>query len=138
MKIWMKKSLFILAVLIFLLASVFFILLALGYNYNFSKNKFEKTSILYLKSYPRGSSIFLNNEKYSEDTPTEITHLKPDLYNIRVEKENYQNWEKQFLIKPEQTVFVEDISLFYKSQFPIWGIFSIISILFLLENILKH
>jgi len=114
MKVWMRNSFFLIAVLIFLLASSFFILLALGYNYDFSKNKFEKTSVLYLKSYPRRAHIFLNNEEYKNDTPTEITHLKPDLYNIRIEREEYQSWEKQFLIKPEQTVFVEDISLFYK------------------------
>jgi PEGA domain len=115
MKIWIRNIYFIVALLIFFLASAFFVLLASGYNYDFSKNKFEKTSVLYVKSYPKNASIFLNDKIYKKPTPTEVIHLKPDLYNIRVEKENYQNWEKQFLIKPEQTVFVEDISLFYNT-----------------------
>ena len=117
MHIWTKRVCYISAFIVFLTASMFFIFLALGYTYNFSKNRFEKTSVLYIKSYPRGADIFLNNKKYKKTTPTEITHLKPDLYNIKVEKDEYQGWEKQFLIKPEQTVFIEDISLFFnKSQ----------------------
>ena len=114
MKVWIRNIYFIIVLLIFFLASIFFVLLASGYNYNFLKNKFEKTSVLYIKSYPRNATIFLNGKKYKKTTPTEVIHLKPDLYNIEIEKEKYQKWEKQFLIKPEQTVFVEDISLFYK------------------------
>ncbi len=113
MKNWVRKIYLFLAILIFLGASSFFILLSLGYTYNFSKNRFEKTSVLYLKSYPRDAKIFLNDKESKYITPSEITHLKPDLYKIRIEKENYQSWEKILLIKPRQTVFIEDISLFY-------------------------
>jgi len=113
MKKWVRKIYLSLAILIFLGASSFFILLSLGYTYNFSKNRFEKTSVLYLKSYPRDAKIFLNDKESKYITPNEITHLKPDLYKIRIEKENYQSWEKTLLIKPRQTVFIEDISLFY-------------------------
>ena len=113
MKKWVRKIYLFLAILIFLSASTFFILLSLGYTYNFSKNRFEKTSVLYIKSYPRDSKIFLNDKESKYITPSEITHLKPNLYKIRVEKENYQTWEKTLLIKPRQTVFIEDISLFY-------------------------
>lgn len=115
MKIWIRRIYFVLAVVIFLLASTFFILLASGYNYNILKNKFEKTSVLYVKSYPRNANIFLNEKLYKKLTPTEIIHLKPNLYNVKIEKEEYQKWEKQFLVKPEQTVFIEEVSLFYKS-----------------------
>lgn len=113
MKKWVRKIYLFLAVLIFLSASAFFILLSLGYTYNFSKNRFEKTSVLYIKSYPRDSKIFLNGKESKHVTPSEITHLKPNLYEIRIEKENYQTWKKTLLIKPRQTVFIEDISLFY-------------------------
>ncbi len=58
MKIWIRKVYLIIVLLIFFLASIFFILLASGYNYNFLKNKFEKTSVLYIKSYPRNATIF--------------------------------------------------------------------------------
>ena len=115
MKLWIRNTYFVIAVLIFFSASAFFVLLASGYNYNFLKNKFEKTSVLYLKSYPKSANIFLNDKLYKKLTPTEIIHLKPSLYNIKIEKEEYQKWEKQFLVKPEQTVFVEEVSLFYKT-----------------------
>ncbi len=115
MKIWIRNTYFVIAVLVFLSASTFFVLLASGYNYNFLKNKFEKTSVLYVKSYPRNANIFLNDKLYKKLTPTEIIHLKPNLYDIKIEKEEYQKWEKQFLVKPEQTVFVEEVSLFYKT-----------------------
>lgn len=115
MKVWLRNFYFILAVVVFLSASAFFVLLASGYNYNFLKNKFEKTSVLYIKSYPRSADIFLNEELYKENTPAEIFHLKPNMYNIEISKEGYQHWSKEFLIKPEETVFIEEISLFYKN-----------------------
>ncbi len=114
MKIWIRNLYFILAVVIFILMSIYFIFTALGYNYNFLKHKIEKTSTLYIKSYPKDASIYLNNQKYKETTPTEITHLQPDLYKIKIKEDKYQEWEKELLIKPEETVFVEDVSLFYK------------------------
>lgn len=110
--IWVRRIYLVLIVVIFFTVSVFLISLALGYKYNFLKHKFEKTSILYIKSYPKDASIFLNDKKYSNSTPARITHLKPDLYNIKVSKDTYQTWEKQLLIRPDESVFIEDISLF--------------------------
>ncbi|MDD3284525.1 MAG: PEGA domain-containing protein [Patescibacteria group bacterium] len=110
--IWVRRIYLVLIVFIFLLVSTFLISLALGYKYSFSKHKFEKTSILYIKSYPKDATITLNSKNYSNSTPARITHLNPDLYDIKVSKADYQTWEKQFLVRPDESIFIEDISLF--------------------------
>ena len=113
MHIALRKILVYISVIIFIIASAFFIFLSFGYRYSFTKRKFEKTSVAYIKSYPRGADVFINKKKYKTKTPIQINYLKPDVYNIGVVKDKYQKWSKQIYIKAEETVFLEDISLFY-------------------------
>ncbi|HNV96750.1 MAG TPA: PEGA domain-containing protein [bacterium] len=113
MHIIFRRFLTYFAIAIFVIASSFFVFISFGYRYNFTKNKFEKTSVLYIKSYPREASVLLNDKKYKKTTPTQINYLKPDVYKIEVGKEKYQNWEKQINIRVDETVFLENISLFF-------------------------
>ncbi len=131
MNLIVRKFINYFAILLFISASMFFIFISFGYKYNFSKNKFEKTAVLYLKSYPKGADVFMNSKKYKDSTPVQINYLKPDAYKIEVLKDKYQKWEKQIVIKAEETVFLENISLFFadseKSVFK-QGVFEEISI----------
>lgn len=115
MNIIVRKILNYFAIIIFLIASCFLIFISFGYKYNFSKNKFEKTSVLYIKSYPRGAEIFMNGKRHKKSTPAQINYLKPDIYKIEVLKDKFQKWEKQITIRAEETVFLENISLFFDS-----------------------
>lgn len=110
-----RKVYVILAFLIFFVASGIAIFFSQGYTYNFSKHEVEKRSVLYVKSYPKGADIYLNGALNTKKTPAQIAYLKPDIYKIEVKKAEYQSWEKQLLVRPNQTIFVEDISLFYEN-----------------------
>lgn len=121
----------LIAYLVFFVASSVAIFFAFGYTYNFSKNTVEKRSVLFVKSYPKNADILLNGIINRKKTPARITYLNPNIYNIEVAKEGYYSWNKQFLIKPNQTVFIEDISLFFKqpkSEILLQGDFKEISI----------
>ncbi len=108
-----RRIFLVLTILSFLIVSFYITVNALGYRYNFSKRKFEKTSVLFIKSYPRGAEIYFNDQKSKYNTPARVIHFKPDRYSFKVIKDNYQPWEKKLLIDPDQAVFLEDISLFY-------------------------
>lgn len=113
MHIIFRRFLTYFAILIFIAASCFFVFMSFGYRYNVTKNKFEKTSVLYVKSYPRNANVLLNDKQYKKLTPAQINYLKPDIYKIQVIKEKYQKWEKQISIRADETVFLENISLFF-------------------------
>ncbi|MDD4290299.1 MAG: PEGA domain-containing protein [Patescibacteria group bacterium] len=113
MHIIFRRFLAYFTIIVFIIASCFFVFISFGYRYNFIKNKFEKTSVLYIKSYPRDANVLLNDKKYKKTTPTQINYLKPDVYKIQVEKEKYQKWEKQIRVRVDETVFFENTSLFF-------------------------
>ncbi len=71
MNLIVRKFINYFAILLFISASMFFIFISFGYKYNFSKNKFEKTAVLYLKSYPKGAgthNIIINGAKQLHGT----------------------------------------------------------------------
>ncbi len=107
-----RKFYTIFAFVVFFISLFVVIFLAMGYSYNFAKKSVEKRSVLYIKSYPRGAEVYLNDNLYKQRTPTQINFLKPDLYNIEIRKEKYQSWKKKMLIKANETVFIENVSLF--------------------------
>lgn len=108
------RNLYLIFVIIVFFVSLFMVVfLAMGYSYNFSKKSIEKRSVLYVKSYPRGADVYLNNKLYKQTTPAQINFVKPDFYNIEVKKDKYQSWGKKILIKANETVFIENVSLFF-------------------------
>ncbi len=108
-----RKLYLIFVVIVFFVSLFVVVFLAMGYTYNFSKKAIEKRSVLYVKSYPRGSEVYLNNVLYKQRTPAQINFVKPDLYDIEVKKDKYQSWKKKILIKANDTVFIENVSLFF-------------------------
>lgn len=112
MTIIAKRFLYIFAFFIFFIISPLLVLYAWGYRYDFAKQKVEITGILYIKSYPRGADIYVDNALVPYLTPTQITGLVPKLYDVKVTKAGMQPWEKHLLVKPQLATFAEDIVLF--------------------------
>lgn len=96
------------AILFFVLIGYAAVLFALGYKYDFIQNKLLKTGSLEIKSNVSveiyindelaGGSSFLGNS-YSRG------RLLPRTYRVRLEKENYQSWQK--LVKIEAGFLID-------------------------------
>ncbi len=81
----------------------------LNFNYNNKSNErlknqgktpkiaIKRTGILAVRSIPEGAKIYLNNE-LKEITNATITSLDPGEYNLRVEKEGFETWEKKIQV----------------------------------------
>lgn len=105
---------FLSALTFFFIAAPTIILYSNGYTYDWQKKSIQLTGVLYLKSYPRNATIFLNNKEQGS-TPLQISHLIPGDYDIRIEKEGYHSWQKKLTVNSGYTTFAEDVTLF-KSQ----------------------
>lgn len=88
------------------------VLYAQGYRYNFNKNRIEQTGVMFIKSYPRSASISINDELLSKKTPTEVPNLLPANYHVTISKPGYTNWQKELVVEPKKTTFIEDVTLF--------------------------
>ncbi|OGY49245.1 MAG: hypothetical protein A3D39_03045 [Candidatus Buchananbacteria bacterium RIFCSPHIGHO2_02_FULL_39_17] len=99
---------------IFLAIAPALIIYSTGYRYNFKKNKFEKTGILYLDSMPKGAEIYFD-EKYQGQTPARFSRLLPDQYLVEIKKNGYSFWQQKLEIKSNLTTFKRDVILFKKN-----------------------
>lgn len=117
MKLYQKRILWISFVILFFILAPLILTYGLGYKYNFAKHKFEETGILFVKTYPRQSEIWLDNKLLDNSTPITKSYLSPGHYNLRIVKDGYLAWNKTITINPRTTTFVEDVVLF-KRQLP--------------------
>lgn len=98
-----KRTIFYVAVVIFLCASYILILYAQGYKYSFEDARFYRTGSVsvkanvgakvYLNDKLAGSTSFLGNSKT-------INGLLPDEYSIRLARDDqYSSWGKRFVVE---------------------------------------
>lgn len=107
-----RRIIYITFILIFFLIAPLLIFFALGYRYNFIKGRVEKTGVLFIKSYPKNADIYLNGKLSKNTTPTQISRLLANNYEIKIIKEGYFPWTKILPIYQQTTTFIEDVTLF--------------------------
>lgn len=110
------KIRYIIYLVIIVLVSSYLILLTYGYKVNWNTKKFEKTSIIYLASLPTDVNVFYNNKYLSESTPIKIINVFPGIYDIRIENELYQTWDKTYFVKSDMVSQNPDIILILKNK----------------------
>lgn len=119
MTLTIRRLIYLIFIISFLLIAPILIFYSAGYRYNLKKNKIEPTGILILDSKPSGASIYLNLELQPVVTPTSIKQLRPGNYLVQIKKDNYHSWEKILNVKPNLTTFAQHIILF-KKELPIF------------------
>lgn len=107
-----RKILVFLLIGFFLVSAPLVVLYTMGFRYNWSKNKIEKTGILRVESRPSNADIFLDGHETVRTTPTSFFRLLPEDYHIRIEKEGFLPWEKTLAVRSEKTTFAKVITLF--------------------------
>jgi len=116
MNILHRRIIYISFIVIFLVAAPLIILYTMGYRYNFTKGRVQKTGILSVTSAPRGADIYLNGIKYaSSQTPAKIEKLLPGDYEIKLSKNGYYDWQKKLAVYENGTTFAEKVILWKKS-----------------------
>lgn len=114
MKLKYRRVIYSLFITFFAIAAPVIIIYTAGYRFNFKKNSVEKTGILYLESAPRQADIYINNRHLGQ-TPKRFAAMLPDIYDVRIEKEDHYTWQKPVEIKSNLTTFYRDIILFKKT-----------------------
>jgi hypothetical protein len=97
---------------LFFILTPLFIMYAVGYRYNFDINTIEKNGAFYIKSYPRGAEIYIDNIKTRHKTPHQLTNIQPGNHDVLIQKDGYLDWHKQLSVYSGETTFAEDIVLF--------------------------
>jgi len=112
-----RRATYIAFIIIFLVVSPLIILYTMGYRYNFSKGRVQKTGILKITTIPKGAQIYLNGTIYEKsNTPAKIEYVLPGDYEIQIKKDGYFDWQKKLAVYENGTTFTEKIMLWKKSE----------------------
>lgn len=125
MSLGLRRLIFIVFLLAFLIVTPLIILYAAGYK--ISKTGFQKTGIFILDSKPKGAKIFINGKVQKNflkkllldqnnfiTTPAKIKNLSPGEYTVSLELDGFWGWQKKLIIYPGASTYAEDIYLFKK------------------------
>src|SRR5437762_802097 len=108
-----RRTLFYSFIVIFLVLSILIVFVAFGYGYDFAHNRLVKTGALGIKSNV-GAHVFLNSKEQGQtsffNNSFSKGHLIPGEYNLKLESDNYQGWEKK--VQVEGGVYTDFSSIF--------------------------
>lgn len=109
-----RRVLFITAVVAFMAIGFVLSMYARGYRWDLGKKKFLLAGAIYIKPvYPQDAQIYVNNKSTDKLSAALIKNLLPlRKYHIKVAKNGYQDWTKDFEITPGLVVEAKNIILF--------------------------
>lgn len=116
MKPFLRKITVFFFFALFLILAPLLTAYSLGYRYDFKTGNIQKNGAFYIKSYPKGGEIFIDNKKRAQKTPTQIVNILPGVHKVEVKKENYVPWVKNLEVFSGETTFAEDIVLFSENR----------------------
>jgi hypothetical protein len=108
----LRKILFYLFLLIYLMLCPLVILHVLGYDLQVGgKQPILATGDLYVISFPPGAQVFVDGKKYSELTPTPVLDLAPGAHQLTLSLQDYIPWIHTVTIEEGKTSVLRDILL---------------------------
>lgn len=113
-----KRILFFVIVLTFCISTPILVLYSQGYRYDFQNYTIVQTGGLFFRVSPSASRIYIN-DKLSRKTnfifgSAFLSGLLPKNYEIKIEKEDYHNWQKTAQVKEQRVTEYKNIQLFPK------------------------
>ncbi len=95
---WWVITSYILAVIIFIILSIWVILFATGYKIDWDTNTLKKTGFILIETYPREASVKVAG-KTQRLTPVTIRRLLPGDYLVEINKDKYRSWQANIPVK---------------------------------------
>lgn len=111
MPLAIRRLVFYLLVVIFLIAAPLLIGYTAGYRYHFKQKSIVKTGVLIIETTPEGAKVILDGRLRKERTPARLANLLPGTYEITLTSEKFHPWSKALEIKSAQTTFATEIVL---------------------------
>lgn len=82
-----------------------------GYRINFKNFKIQKTGVLYVSTFPKNATVYINGREKTEKSPFS-ENLLPGYYNVDVLKEGYAGWSENVKIEAEMLSDFKNVVLF--------------------------
>lgn len=107
----LRKILFYLFVLIYLLCCPLIILYALGFIFHPGSQQIFKTGMIDISTIPSDATIELNQKILTEKSPSTLRNLAPGTYSLKLTLENFKPWERTIFVKAEEVSKLQNLIL---------------------------
>jgi hypothetical protein len=108
----LRKLLFYLFLLIYVLVCPVVILHVLGYDIRPGrKRQIVSTGDLYVASFPPGATLFIDDQEYPRPTPTSVLDLKPGKHMLRLWTQGYLPWTQAVAVEAGKAAVLDDVLL---------------------------
>lgn len=112
MAIIVRRILYAVCILIFLVTAPLLTLYTAGFRFDFKYKRLVETGSIVVKSRPAGATVVLAGKTHPDKTPLIINNIPPGRVSLQVSKEGYRDWQQEITVKPRVTTFAENIRLF--------------------------
>jgi hypothetical protein len=96
-----RFSLIAAGIILFIIIAPALVLYARGFKIDFENWRFVKTGALVIKTDPAKAKIYLDDILQKSQAPTTLRFLLPQDYELRIEKDGYQSWNKRLTVKSQ-------------------------------------
>jgi hypothetical protein len=108
----LRKTLFYLFIIIYLVLCPLIVLDSLGINIDLGKQKIiSATGLISISTIPQGAEITINGKHFRKKSPALVHDLPPGQYTIEITLDNYKTWQKTISIEKAQATALEDVLL---------------------------
>lgn len=111
MKLRLRRIYYSLVILFFLTAVPVLLFYSAGFRYDLAQGKIYKIGALSVTTTPKRSTIYLDNKVVANKTPAVIKNLRPQEYELLIEKEGYFPWQQTVTIFGEQATILDNVVL---------------------------
>jgi len=110
--IHIRRLLFFLAIIAFLIIAPLIVLYATGFRWDFEQKRITQVGMITVKCIPRAVNIFVNDKLKARRTYARIRDLMPRDYVVKLQKEGYSIWEKKLTVEPRVATPIKHARLF--------------------------
>jgi len=122
MKLKTRFSILAFLIVVFAIVAPIIVFFALGYRWDSQTNRLVPTGTLLVASSPRDAEIYLNNKSSGHSTPATLRLIVPGEYEISLQKEGYEPWNRRATIFEKRITVARDnnrpVALFLQQRQP--------------------
>lgn len=111
MHIVVRRALFSVFLLAFLLGAPALVLYTAGYRYSIKTGQLARAGVLSITTLPRNVSIHIDDNPINKSTPYVVKQLFPGDIRVGLEREGFHTWTNTVSIYPGQTTYLSNILL---------------------------
>ena len=108
---WLRKIIFYAFLLIYLALCPLIIARMLGFVFNPQTHRLVKTGLIYVSTNPPDAAVYIDGRKTHQKTPVVLRDLTPGNHFIRIELDDYNDWEKNIPIVAKKATVLANILL---------------------------